>query len=343
VPETIRIEIEESSKTAEVRRVARKLASDIGLDESAVERVAIGVTEVCTNILKHAVRGSVLLRVTENGNLALEVLALDKGPGMTNLEQCLRDGFSTGGSAGQGLGAIMRLSTASDFYTVPGQGTAVLAKWSTQEAKPPSTNGPGCRNPRKLSVGAVNVCKPGQLVCGDAWGVEQNERESVLMVADGLGHGPEAKAASIEAVRMLHLNPELPPMALIERAHRALRSSRGAAVAVARVDREAGKVTFAGIGNISAHIYSSARTGQHLVSVNGTAGHETQRLHEFSYPWPADGTLVLHSDGLSSATNLESRPGLASRDPTLIAGVLYRDFCRGNDDATVVVAQVFKQ
>src|ERR1700722_1253256 len=105
--ETIRIDVEESSQTAEARRVARKLALDIGLDDSAAERVAIGVTEVCTNILKHAGRGQVLLRVTENGELALEILALDQGPGMTNLEQCLRDGYSTGSSAGQGLGAIV--------------------------------------------------------------------------------------------------------------------------------------------------------------------------------------------------------------------------------------------
>ena len=60
---------------------------------------------------------------------------------------------------------------------------------------------------------------------------------------------------------------------------------------------------------------------------------------DFSYAWPEDGLLVLHSDGLSTSTGLESYPGLAARDPVLIAGVLYRDFSRGRDDATVVVAK----
>lgn len=76
-----------------------------------------------------------------------------------------------------------------------------------------------------------------------------------------------------------------------------------------------------------------------MVSVSGTAGFETQHLREFGYSWPADGMLVMHSDGLSSSTSAEDLPGLALHDPSLIAGVLFRDFARGNDDATVVVAK----
>jgi hypothetical protein len=109
---------------------------------------------------------------------------------------------------------------------------------------------------------------------------------------------------------------------------------------VAKIERGRGTITFAGVGNISAQIYSGALAGQHLVSVNGTAGHQTQRIKEFSYNWPEDGMLVMHSDGLSTGTSLESHPGLALHDPSLIAGVLYRDFKRGNDDATVVVAKM---
>jgi len=329
---TIRIVVEEASQTAEARRVARKMAEGIGLDEDQAERVAISVTEVCTNILKHAGRGEILAGVADGGH-DLEVLALDRGPGMTNLEQCLRDGFSTGGSPGQGLGAIMRLSTAADFYSVPGQGTAVFARWSA------ASNGFHLDRSGKLGIGAVNVSKPGQEVCGDAWGVEQTELTTTLLVADGLGHGPDAQAASIEAVRMLHLNPDVAPQELIERCHLALRSTRGAAVAVAKIDRERGKVAYSGAGNISASIYSGSKLVQHLVSVNGTVGHQTHRLHEFSYPWPADGMLVLHSDGLATSTSIETRAGLALHAPSLIAGVLYRDFARGNDDSTVVVAK----
>ena len=141
------------------------------------------------------------------------------------MKLCLQDGFSTGGSPGQGLGAIVRQSEISDFYSVPAKGTAVLASWKI------NANGVSRESAGRLQIGAVNVNKPGQEVCGDSWGVEHAPGQTTIMVADGLGHGPEAHAASSEAVRTLHRHPELPPRAMIERVHQALRSTRGAAVA----------------------------------------------------------------------------------------------------------------
>ncbi len=329
--ESVRLVIEEQSQTAEARRIARGMALDFGFGDDDAERIAIGVTEACTNLIKHAGGGEVFLSVTSEGSPEFEALALDRGPGIANLADCLRDGYSTGGSPGQGLGAIRRLSTASDVYSIPGQGTALLARWSADKS-------PVNRSP-KLRIGAVNASKPGQEVCGDAWGAKHHAEHTIVLLADGLGHGPEARAASAEAVRMLDLNSELAPQEVIERCHMALRSSRGAAVSVARIDRDRSKVTFAGVGNVAAQIYSGSKLIQHLVSVNGTAGHRLHKLREFSYPWPDDGVLVLHSDGLATGTNTEGRPGLTMHDPALIAGVLYRDFTRGNDDATVVVAK----
>lgn len=328
----VRIVVEESSITAEARRTAREMALELGMEEGAAENVAIATTEACTNLLKHAGGGQVLLQTSTEGSDAvplLELLAVDQGPGMSNLDQCLRDGFSTKSSAGQGLGAIQRLSKQSDIYTVAGKGTVVLARWWH------SRNGGHAAG----RIGAVNVSKPGQDVCGDAWGYAENGEELVILVADGLGHGMEAKVASTEAVRQLYEHPELPPKALLTRIHQALRSSRGAAVAIASIDRTRGKLTFAGVGNIAARIYAGSEGRQNLVSLNGTAGHQCDKIQDFSYSWPEDGLLVLHSDGLSTSTGLEPYPGLAARDPALIAGVLYRDFCRGRDDATVIIVK----
>jgi anti-sigma regulatory factor (Ser/Thr protein kinase) len=338
--ESVRITVEEQSQTADARRVARGMARNMGFDESLGEQVAIVVTEACTNLLKHADRGELLLRNTgdDSGGLpALELLVLDQGPGISNLQQCLTDGFSTGGSAGQGLGAIVRLSGETDFYTAGGRGSAVLARWRNTEGK--AARRPAVVKSAPMLVGAVNVSKPGQEVCGDSWGVAQSGDVSTFLMADGLGHGLEAKEAAIEAVRMLRLTPDFSPGALIERAHMALRSSRDAAVAVARIDRFDNSVTFAGVGNISAHLYSGGKASQHMVSIHGTAGFQIPKVKEFRYPWPEDGILVMYSDGLSSGTSLEGHPGLAMRDPTLIAGVLYRDFSRRTDDATAMVAK----
>jgi anti-sigma regulatory factor (Ser/Thr protein kinase) len=331
---SVRIVVEENSMTAEVRRTAREMALSLGMDDSAAEQVAIVATETCTNLLKHATRGQILLQTTTEESDALpllELLALDQGPGMSNLDQCLQDGYSTGGGPGQGLGAIQRMSKQSDIYTLAGKGTVVLGRWwlSKYGWKPSST----------FRVGAVNVPKPGEDVCGDSWGAAHSDQDLVIIVADGLGHGPDARMASGEAVRQLYENPDLPPKAMLTRVHQALRSTRGAAVAVVRIDGIRGKLTYTGIGNIAARIYAGSEGRQNLVSLNGIAGHQCERIHEFNYVWPEDGVLVLHSDGLSTGTGMESYPGLASRDPVLIAGLLYRDFCRGRDDATVVVAK----
>jgi anti-sigma regulatory factor (Ser/Thr protein kinase) len=332
VAESIRIPVEESSQTAEARRTARKIAVGLGFDVVKSEQVAIVVTEACTNILKHADRGEILFNASndEGGGATLEMIALDRGQGMSNLDQCMADGYSTGSSPGQGLGAIVRLSAESDFFSAPGKGTAILARWtdSSNHNSSPAVN-----------LGAVNVNKPGQEVCGDSWGIETGDGQFVVMVADGLGHGLDAKTASMEAIRILHDNPDLSPKMLLERTHQALRTTRGAAVSVARVDYEKGKLSFAGVGNVFAQIYAGSEAGQHLVTMNGTAGHHSQRLQEFSYPWPQNGLLMFYSDGLLTGTGLSGYPGLALRDPALIAGVLYRDFSRRHDDSTVVIAK----
>lgn len=333
---TLRIAVEEVSQVAEARRAARTQAEEIGFDATRCERVAIVVTEAATNILKHAVRGEILINSIppENGHTlpGLEILALDRGPGIDNLEKCLQDGYSTGSTPGQGLGAIFRLSTFADIYTAPDKGTALIARWEWPRTGVDREFQPG-------AIGAVNISKTGQTVCGDSWGAARCPDYTILLIADGLGHGYEASLASNDAVRVLREHPALEPKPLLELSHLALRSSRGAAVAVAHIDRVRGKLTFCGVGNISAQIYSGTQPRQHLVSVNGTVGHQNPPIREFSYPWPQNGVLVLHSDGLVSATSLDAHPGLVLRDPSLIAGLLYRDYARGNDDATVVVVK----
>ncbi len=335
--ESQRILVDEASKTAEARRLARRMASQNGLDETLAEQAAVVVTEACTNLLKHVGRGELIFNSGTEGMDAaplLEIMALDQGPGIRNLAESLRDGYSTQGTAGHGLGAIVRLSKHADFYSVLGKGTAVLARWEG-----PASGHTSRASGQRLRISAVNLPKPGQEVSGDSWSVIEQDEYLTVMVADGLGHGMEAHIASSEAVRILRQNPDLAPKALLERCHQALRRTRGAAVAVASIDYSRARVTFAGVGNISGRIYSGCELRQNAVSVNGTAGQQCERMQEFYYPWPADGVLQLHSDGLASGASLEHYPGLALRDPSLIASVLYRDFARGRDDATVVIVK----
>jgi hypothetical protein len=157
-----------------------------------------------------------------------------------------------------------------------------------------------------------------------------------ILVADGLGHGLEAADAAQEAIRTFLARPHVEPEQLLHFIHGALRHTRGAAVAIAQLALEGPALHFAGLGNISAVAMNHAG-GHHLVSHNGTAGHAARKIQQLPYFWAAGMVLILHSDGLGTRWNLDDYPGLLQRHPSLIAGVLYRDFQRSTDDTTVVV------
>jgi hypothetical protein len=255
---------------------------------------------------------------------------------MSNIAQCLGDGFSTAGSPGTGLGAIQRLSDRFDIHSTPAVGTALVARLY-------SGNGVGELSSKHyqsqpLEVGAINLAKAGEAISGDLWAVEESSDRTLILLSDGLGSGPLAAAASQEAVRILRANAQLSPKAILEKAHLALRSTRGAAVAIAQIDPSEQTVRYAGVGNISGVIVTDADR-RSLVSYNGTVGHQVRKIEEFIYPWSPRSLLIMHSDGLGTQWSLERYPGLMTRHPTTIASVLYRDFKRPRDDVTVLVAR----
>jgi len=183
----------------------------------------------------------------------------------------------------------------------------------------------------------VRVAKRGEVECGDDWGIVCDDTgRAIVAVADGLGHGPAAAAASRRAVDIAIERSGDQPGMLVAEMHVSLRPTRGAAVAVAELSSAGRSVRFAGLGNISASI-TSGQSSKSLVSLSGIVGHEMRKVQEFTYEWPRGALLVLHSDGLSARWDLSRYPGLASRDPNIVAGVLYRDYSRGRDDALIVV------
>lgn len=333
------VRVEDPSQIAEARRIAVAVAARLGFSPSDSGRVAIAATELATNLLRHAGGGRMLVGRTEGAaGPAVEILALDRGPGMRDVPMCLRDGYSTAGTAGNGLGAVQRQSTVMDVWSQPGGGTAVLARIAATPALMPVLP-PVPRPAPLMEVGVVQTAMAGEGACGDGWAVETVFTDvTVLMVADGLGHGPLAAAAAAAAMRELHRNRGEPAGAIIQAIHDGLRATRGAAVAVARVDHRAGIVSYCGIGNITGVLVSGGRV-QKMVSHNGTAGLSARRIQEFTYSFAGTPLVILHSDGLGSGWSLDSYSGLITRDPALLAGVLARDFDRGRDDVTVLAAR----
>jgi anti-sigma regulatory factor (Ser/Thr protein kinase) len=328
--EAVAVAVAEETQPGEARRVASGMARLLGFDETSAGRVSLVVTEVATNIVKHGGGGEVLIRpLQEDDERGIELLGLDKGPGITNLAESRVDGVSRSGSAGTGLGAIARMADEHEIYSQPGRGTAVLARILQSRAS--------ASRRTRMEVAGVCVAKPGESTCGVGWAVTKRASGGVIVLADGLGHGPEAAEAARAAISIFHKHTKEAPAAILRVAHDALRSTRGAAVAIADVDCDSGIVTFSGIGNIAGAVLAVDR--RNMVSQNGTLGHTVRTISEFTYAWVPDALVILNSDGLQSQWSLNSYPGIAAKDASLIAAVLYRDFNRGRDDATVVVAK----
>jgi anti-sigma regulatory factor (Ser/Thr protein kinase) len=325
----IAVSVVESSQVGEARRQAAALCRQLGFQDTEQGKVGIIVTEMANNLVHYAQDGLLLLQPLMDRSLGVEILALDKGPGIPNLSDCMRDGYSTGGTRGSGLGAIQRIATIFDIYSTP-QGTALLAQLWYPDAREQS--------PPRFAAGQVCVPMAGQNVSGDTWAVAESGDRCLVMVADGLGHGPLAAAAAQAAKQVFHEQSQNSPQAILEEAHRALRSTRGAAVAIAEIQVETQAIHFAGIGNISAMVILP-QSYRRMVSYNGTVGHEARKIASFHYPWCSGSTLIVHSDGVGTQWDLQKYPGLLQKHPSLIAGILYRDFGRGRDDATVLVVK----
>ncbi|MBB3257417.1 anti-sigma regulatory factor (Ser/Thr protein kinase) [Paraburkholderia bannensis] len=352
-------EIGDASSVAFARRGAAQAAHLAGLDATDAGRLAIVLTEAATNILKHAGHGELLVRALERG---VELIALDRGPGIADVRAAQSDGHSTAGTPGTGLGAINRLSDQLALWSQPGHGTVLRVL--VQQA-----GGPRPARPAP-EIGGVCVPYPGEDVCGDGWQAQADPGGFTIAVADGLGHGAQAHVAAAAALEVLRKRPGLTPGALMELSHAALRPTRGAALALARFDLVRSTVSFCGTGNISAVAYgtgkpnhgaqghgatprssggsggSSAadtpgdmRSSYQIVSRNGIVGHTMRGTQEFELAWRDSGTLILHSDGVGTRWDLDAWPGLAHQSAVVIAAVLYRDFSRRRDDATVVVVK----
>lgn len=325
------IAVSEQTQVGEARRAATRLATDNGLDETAVGRIAIIVTELGNNLWHHAGKGRLLLgcRRSDEG-CQLEVLSVDSGPGM-DVARCLRDGYSSGGTPGNGLGAVRRMSTDFSVYSAPGQGAVILSRsWV------PSPAAPSVPPPRhRFAWAGICLAAPAEFVSGDAWDIRIDGDRAMVIVADGLGHGPVAAEAAEAAVQGF-AKGGTSPTAILERLHPLLRPTRGAAVAVAAIDAQAGSVTYAGAGNISGRMISGIEE-RSLMSQHGTLGVQVRRLQDIVYPWPEHALVVMHSDGLATRWNLKDVGGLFNCDPAVIAGWLLREHTRGHDDVVVVV------
>lgn len=332
------------------RRAVHGFAQGVGFTERELAEIDIVVQEIGTNAARYATGGgSIHFTETLGAEPGLEIFYWDKGPGIHDLDRAVRDGVSTGGSLGAGLGAIKRLMHEFDAYsTTPDSPTSRLSL----AARRRTTHGTAllCRKwveATRLSqhpaatarrIGVWSRPHPNETANGDAYFVRRRGGQMLLAVIDGLGHGPGAQEASGAAVEVLAAWQGEPLEELFPRAHERLRPTRGAVMGACVVDTKRGAFYYAGVGNIEARVFNTPQPVR-PISANGTLGARLGKMKVWSYPWADGATVVLASDGLSATWDIGDYPGLLAKSPQLLAGVLLRDYGRDSDDATVLVAR----
>jgi serine/threonine protein phosphatase PrpC len=223
------------------------------------------------------------------------------------------------------MGAMRRIATSLEVFTGKA-GTIVLLELGKSS------------KPSGLQIAGMAVPYPGERVCGDAWICHQTSEKTVILLVDGLGHGPHAAEAATEAVETFRKWVERPPNEILARIHDASKKTRGAVAAVAEIRPHEKMLTYAAVGNIAASIVTN-QGSRSLVSHSGTLGVASPRIQEFKERWSPDSIFIMHSDGLQTRWDLSSYSGLVARHPALIGAALFRDYRRQRDDASVVVVK----
>ncbi|CAM5287191.1 ATP-binding SpoIIE family protein phosphatase [Streptomyces aurantiogriseus] len=338
MPRVWDVPVYDPTRVRDARVAAEEAAALVGLDDSRTAAVALVATELATNLLKHARGGQVLVDTVAppsgRGGPAVQIAAVDHGPGMADVAAALGDGFSTTGSLGAGLGTCRRVADDFDLHSVLGRGTVALARVGAAART-------AAAEPLPARAGGVNIPFAGADCSGDAWTWVCADDRLTLLLADGLGHGPQAARASTAAVEELHRSARLAPAEMLRRLDGALRGTRGAAVALAQLDVRAGRLRFAGIGNVGARLWEGG-SWRHLLSRPGIVGvHRPATLPATEVPWGADRLLVLYSDGLPSRWVPPSDTRLLAADPAVTAAVIVRDASSSarpvRDDTAVAV------
>lgn len=298
-------------------------------------KVDIIVSELVSNLVKHVGDGEVLYRFSTPGEPAdFEIICIDKGPGIKDPVRAMKDGMSTTRTLGQGLGALERLSTTFHMLSIPRWGTVAYARFGPKA----KTSRP--RTGLELDIKTLLVPKPMEDECGDGYQVVDSKSMTKVMFGDGLGHGKHAREAMDSARNFFFECPETDPVDIIRQMHEHVRTTRGLGAVVAILDKKTSLWSLCGAGNIAARLYSGIEYRNYM-SYNGTIGLNIPKsMNATVIPADRHQHLIMCSDGISTRWDISRYPSVFKFDQLVLAGALYKDFSRGNDDASVLVAKV---
>lgn len=326
--------ISDDSSQVLLRSKLRAVSRRMGFKDTVRERIELVCNEIITNQLKYAGRHG-LVQIWEQSNsefTALDLFALDFGPGIPNLPAAMQDGYTTSGTMGKGLGAVLRLSSECEFYTLP-RGMARDSPWHGMAvwARFHVGNKP---NPRRFQCGHYVRAYRDDVYNGDCICVRPDGPGIRWLHADGLGHGKEAAEVLIGADEVLD---ETTPLdgALQNLSHR-LRGGRGAVAMACGIDFDTRRLSICGVGDMAAFLICNGER-RVLNFSPGVLGHEHRSFEMVELPFPQQALFVTASDGLRRNWSLSTFPGLWRLHPQLIALLLGNVITRNNDDKSILV------
>lgn len=328
--------VEERSYVSYIKREIHNQVLRAKFSETQAGKIDIIVSEISSNLVKHAGGGELLFRISEpdEKNSVFEVLGIDQGPGITDTARMIRDGVSTTHTLGQGLGAIHRLSDMAQLYSRPGWGTIVYGMVKTKNKVMTGTGTSG------IDIRALCVNKPREAVCGDGYRVKQTRSKVIIFFGDGLGHGLRAKEAIDRAGECLLECQADEPVEIIREMHEKIRRTRGlvGTLAVYNVHRDEWRLC--GVGNISTRLYSGIQFKNYM-SYNGTIGlNLPSSMNASTFPAETNQFVIMCSDGVRTRWDLNKYPSILKYDGMMLAAAIYKDNARGTDDASVLIAKV---
>jgi len=330
----VRYNASDRSYFAILKKEIHALALSAGFNEKKLAEIDIIVAEIVSNLAKHTTGGEVFAKLIELKKIqGLEIIAVDKGPGMSDVKTMMQDGTSTKNTLGQGLGSIKRLSDECHIYSQKGWGTILLARIYNEEV-------PYARKKNAFDVRSFLLPKPGETECGDGFYCKQTKDYVKLMLGDGLGHGKEAALAVNKGIEACRLCYEESPVENLRFIHQAVKKTRGMVATVAIFHIKEKKWSICGVGNISARIIGNS-TGKNHTPYNGIVGlNMPKTMSDQHLEYEAGQLMIMCSDGIKSKWDLARLPGILRHDLSLLNAALFKDFARNTDDVSIASCKI---
>lgn len=330
----IAFKAEDRSYFAILKKEIHALAVTARFGEKKLGEIDIIVAEMVSNLVKHAGGGQVLVKlIEEKGVQGIEIISIDKGPGMTDVTRMVADGVSTKNTLGQGLGAMKRLADIFQVYSLKDWGTVILVRVFEKEL-------PRFTKPPMWEVKSVIIPKPGETECGDGFFWTATKDHLKLFLGDGLGHGPEAAKAVVQAGNAFLECEEVEPGEIIRHINNAVKKTRGLVGTVAIFDVKEKKWRLCGVGNIATKI-NSPTISKGYMAYNGIIGlNVPNTLNAQEAPYEPGQHIIMCSDGIKTRWDSIKYPAILRYDLSIVSASLLKDFARNTDDMSVVTCKI---